>query len=88
MLAPNRFEFEWGGSGSCPPVATSATVNGDTLVVPVEPAHASFCTLDRRRYAVAVTLNAAVLAPNAHKPITSITVRYLGGRLRLPLLSA
>src|SRR3954454_18691085 len=86
-LAPNRVAFNWPGSGTCPPVVTSATINGDTLLIPVGPAH-TMCTLDLRRYVVVVTLSAAILGPSANKPITSITVEYVGGKLRLPLVSA
>jgi len=86
-LAPNRVAFNWPGSGTCPPAVTSATITGDTLLMPVGPAH-TMCTLDLRRYVVVVTLSAAILGPNANKSITSITVEYVGGKLRLPLVSA
>jgi hypothetical protein len=88
MLAANRVEFEMGGSGSCPPVAASATISGDTLVIPVVPGGNGICTSDLRGYAVVVTLSAPVLAPNAFKSITSITVGYNPPRVRLPLVPA
>jgi len=88
VLASNLVEFEMGGSGSCPPVATSATISGDTLVIRVAPGGNGICTSDLRGYAVVVTLSAPVLAPNAFKSITSITVGYAPPRMRLPLVPA
>jgi hypothetical protein len=63
VLSPSSFEFSMGGSGSCPPDVTSASVVRDTLVVPVT-AGSGGCTLDLVYYTVVVTLDQPVLAEN------------------------
>jgi hypothetical protein len=84
-LSPRRVEFAMGGSNSCPPVARSVAIRGATLLVRAATAHSS-CALDLRTYAVVMTVNAPVFAPNAYRSITQIRIGYGDPTQRLTLI--
>jgi hypothetical protein len=83
VLSPSRVELEVGGSGTCPPSARSATIDGRSLLLRFRRFRG--CTEDLVLYTVVVTLNQPVFN---NPEIVSLGAGIGKPKGRLPLVLA